>query len=338
MGASIKKGLNEMKMHLNAGFNGMLPLIIVGAVGMALANIVPSEGVLGELFAFLNEVGLNKFDIFIALVIAHSMSGKVGLASGFILGFYANSQELGIFGGIVVGFMAGYAGILFNKVKLEGSTKALLSLIVVPLVTAILGFFFIKYGIGGPVKFIQDSLFGFLNNVSSTSSILLAVILGLMFGFDLGGPINKTAGLFVMVSLTEGIRGPITYAAAAYMLPSMAAGLATMLDHKKVLFDEEEHIQGPSVFTLGLLSLSEPALPMMFTDMKFMVPANMACSALLCGLIAGFGIESTLALGFLNFVFMNKIITGIVIFLLCLTLLTALILIRRKSLYKKGLL
>ncbi|EOR26489.1 PTS system fructose-specific EIIB'BC component [bioreactor metagenome] len=335
MSDGFKKGLNTAKMHLNAGFNGMLPLIIVGAIGMALSSILPKDGIFGDLFAFLNEIGLKRFDVFIALIIGQSLSGKVGLASGFILGYYSNQLGLGIFGGIVVGFIAGYSGLAFNRMKLEGSTKALLSLVVLPVITAVVGFFLIKYGISGPVKFIQDSLVNFLNNVSATSSVLLAIILGLMFGFDLGGPINKTAGLFTMISLTEGIRGPITYAAVAYMLPSMAAGLAIMLDRKKVLFDEDEHVQGPSVFALGFLSLSEPALPMMFSDMKFMVPANMICSALVCGLIAGFKIESTLALGFLNFAFMNKAILGVIIYLGCLALLTSLILIRRKFLYNK---
>lgn len=335
MGERIKKELKDAKMHLNAGFNGMLPLIIVGAVGMALSSFVPENSSLHELFTFLDNVGLKKFDIFIALVIGQSLSGKVGLASGFVLGCYSNQLELGIFGGIVVGFIAGYSGLAFNKLKIEGSSKALLSLAVLPVLTAIIGFFVIKYGISGPVKFIQDSLVSFLNNVSATSSVLLAVILGLMFGFDLGGPINKTAGLFTMISLTEGIRGPITYAAVAYMLPSMAAGLAIMLDRKKILFDEDEHVQGLSIFALGFLSLSEPALPMMFSDMKFMVPANMICSALVCGLISAFGIESTLALGFLNFAFMNKAILGVIIFVTCLSLLTTLILIRRKYLYNQ---
>ena len=266
MAGKVKNELKQAKRHLNAGFNGMLPLIIVGAIGLALGNLLPSEGVLGELFAFLNEVGLDKFDIFMAIVIGQSMAGKTGMATGFILGYYSNQLGMGVFGGIVVGFIAGYAGVLFNKLKLEGSTKALLSLVVVPLVTAVIGFFLIRYCISGPVLWIQSALIGFLNNISSTSAVLLAVVLGLMFGFDLGGPINKTGGIFVMISLTEGIRGPITYATAAYMLPSMAAGLATMLDRKKILFDEDEHVQGPSIFVLGLLSLSEPALPLMFDE------------------------------------------------------------------------
>lgn len=333
---TIKAGLKDAKLHLNAGFSGMLPLIIVGAIGLSFSTILPSEGALGELFTFLNEVGLNKFDIFVAVLIGQSMSQKTGLATGFILGFYSNQLELGIFGGIVVGFIAGYAGILFNKIKLSGSNKALLSLVVVPLVTAIAGFFLLKFVIAEPILWIQNSFISFLNGVSATSAILLGVVLGLMYGFDLGGPINKTAGLFSMISLTEGIRGPITFAAAAYMLPSMAAGLATIIDRKKQLFDEDEHVQGPSIFALGLLSLSEPALPMMFTDMKFMVPANMICSALLCGLYAGLEIESTLALGFISFFFMNNILLAIVIFIGCLALLTSLILYRRKRLSKIG--
>lgn len=333
---SIKKGFSEFKMHMTAGFNGMLPLIIVGAVGMALGSFVPKEGVLGELFTFLSETGLDKFDIFVAMLIANSMSSRVGLASGFILGFYANSLELGIFGGIIVGFISGYAGVLFNKIKMSGSNKALLSLVVVPLLTSIIGFFIIKFVVAGPVAWFQTTFIAFLTNISSTSAVLLAVVLGLMYGFDLGGPVNKTAGLFAMISLTEGLRGPITFAVAAYMLPSMAAGLAIMLDKKKVLFDEDEHTQGASIFTLGLLSLSEPALPLMFSDMKFMVPVNMACSALLCGLLAAFNLESTLALGFLNLIFMNNVILGVVIFVGVLALHTSLILWRRNQLLKQG--
>lgn len=333
---NFKKNLSDVKMHITAGFNGMLPLIIVGAIGMALSAFLPEEGPLGELFAFLNEVGLDKFDIFVAMIIANSMSPRVGLASGFILGFYSNSLELGIFGGIVIGLYAGYIGLLFNKLNISGSNKALLSLVVVPLITSITGFFLVEYVISSPLSWFQTNFIGFLENISSKNAVLLAVILGLMFGFDLGGPVNKTGGLFAMISLTEGFRSPITYAVAAYMLPSMAAGLATMLDRKKELFDEDEHVQGPSIFTLGLLSLSEPALPMMLSDMKFMVPINMFCSALLTGLFALLGLESSLALGFISFIFMNKIITALLIFISVLLLHTFMILYRRKSLLKKG--
>lgn len=85
-----------------------------------------------------------------------------------------------------------------------------------------------------------------------------------------------------------------------------------------------------------MLSLSEPALPMMFSDMKFMVPVNMFCSALLAALYAFFGLETSLAIGVVGFVFMNKPLVALISYLTVLTIHVSLILFRRKQLNSIG--
>lgn len=332
---SFKEKLNEIKMYCMAGFNGMIPLIIVGAIGMALSSVLPDIEILNQLTKFLNEVGLEKYDIVVSIIIANTITPKVGLISGFIIGYYSNSLELGIFGGIVSGLIAGYISKRILSFKFKGSSKALVSMIVVPIITAIFGFFITKYIIFTPLNWLQTNFIELLKNLSIKSEVLLAVILGLMTGFDLGGPVNKIAGLFGIITLTEGIRGPITYLVASYMLPSMAAGLAIILDKDKKLFDENLQTQGPSIFVLGLLALSEPSLPLMFSDMKYMVPINMFCSALLTGLFSIFSLKTNLALGVVGLFFMNKKLLSLIIFLLVLALHTTLILMRRKKLAKQ---
>ncbi len=329
-------GFKEAQRHLSAGVNAMLPLLVIGGLFMAITKFMNPEGPVYEIFSFLSSVGLNKFDIFVAIAIASSITGKVGMAPAFIIGLYSNELGLGIFGGIVSGFLVGYLVKIFLKIKFNESSKAILSLTLIPFLTSIISIFIVHYVIAAPISLLSSSLTNFLNGLYGSNAMILGLILGAMFGFDLGGPINKLAGLFTITMLAQGVRGPITLALPAFMLPSVAAGLATFFDKKKTLFTDDERVAGKSSFLLGLLFLSEPALPFMFADPVYMVPVNVITSAILGGLYAYFGIESEVALGpILGFPYTNKPVLALGIFVGAVILLTVLILIRRIKLAKK---
>lgn len=80
--------------------------------------------------------------------------------------------------------------------------------------------------------------------------------------FDLGGPVNKAAYLFVTAGLSTNEPAALHIMAAvmvAGMLPPIALSLATIMDKK--VFTDTERENGKSAWLLGLSFISEGAIP-----------------------------------------------------------------------------
>ena len=120
-------------------------------------------------------------------------------------------------------------------------------IIVIPVVSSlIVGLAFVLL-IGAPVAQIFESLTVWLAGMQGSSSILLALILGAMISFDMGGPVNKVAFLFGSAMIGEGnyeIMGPI---AVAICIPPIGLGIATFLGkenfRRKKEKWEKQHLQ-----------------------------------------------------------------------------------------------
>lgn len=328
----------DLKRHLVSGTNYMLPVIIIGALFTAIKTFLPETFPLFDFINFIAEIGLERFDIFCCIFIAYSVANKVALAPSFVLGLYSNEKGLGIFGAIIIGLAVGYLCLFFNRVRLKGSGKAIFSLVMTPFLTSLILGVLVVYLLEGPIVFINQWLSSFLTDLYGTNAILLGLIFGAMIGFDLGGPVNKVAGLFAITMLNEDVRWPITMATAAFMVPSMSVGLATILDRKSRLFDEDEKVAGTTSFLMSFLLMSEPAIPFMLVDPKFMIPLNMLSCGILCSIYASLQITSQVALGpIIGFMYTNRPVVGL-LSLFAVVLVTALIILsRRKQLVKKGL-
>src|SRR6202021_1481318 len=77
-----------------------------------------------------------------------------------------------------------------------------------------------------------------LRAMSTGNSVVLALILGGMIAFDMGGPINKTAFFFGAAMIKEGNYQIMGACAAAICTPPLGMGLATLL--QKRLGSKEE--------------------------------------------------------------------------------------------------
>ncbi|MGL9729695.1 hypothetical protein [Enterococcus sp. DIV0756] len=336
--AEKKFKFSDIKLHLVAGTNYMLPIIIVGALFTAVVTFMPESFPLFDFFKFISTAGLERFDIFCCMFIAYSVADRVALAPAFMLALYANQNGLGIFGAIIIGLLVGYISVWMGKLPLKGSGKALFSLVVIPTVVT-LGIGMISVTIvQQPILFINEWLKTFLTSLYGSNAIALGLILGAMIGFDLGGPVNKVAGLFALTMLNEGVRWPITMATAAFMVPSMSVGLATVIDRKGRFFDEDEKVAGTTSFLMSFLLMSEPAIPFMLVDPKFMIPLNMLSCGVLCSIYAMFGITSTVAFGpLIGFAYSSHPIIGVISVLAVVLVAAIFILIRRKFLVQKGI-
>src|SRR5262249_4308417 len=142
--------------------------------------------------------------------IAHAIAGKPGLVPGLIGGYlssgfkatllFTNAQlaergltpdkdiVAGFLGAIVIGIIAGWIVNLIKSLPVPRYIKPIMPILIVPIVaSSIVGVLMIKV-LGVPIADLMASLDRGLKSMSAGNQILLAMILGAMIAFDMGGP------------------------------------------------------------------------------------------------------------------------------------------------------
>ncbi|KAJ3634486.1 hypothetical protein Zmor_016436 [Zophobas morio] len=93
---------------------------------------------------------------------------------------------------------------------------------------------------------------------SKVGMALLGLVLGMIAGIDMGGPINKIAsfGATAMIAVDGG--KAMGCAAASFAIAPMGAGIATQIFRKK--FKDDQGL-GVNATILGFMGISEGAIP-----------------------------------------------------------------------------
>jgi fructose PTS system EIIBC or EIIC component len=112
-----------------------------------------------------------------------------------------------------------------------------------------------------------------LQAMGTGNAIVLAMILGAMIAFDMGGPVNKVAFFFGAAMIQQGNYAVMGACAAAICTPPLGMGLATFL-YKK-LWSEEEHEAGLASLAMGLIGITEGAIPFAAADPLRVIPSIM---------------------------------------------------------------
>jgi fructose-specific phosphotransferase system IIC component len=113
--------------------------------------------------------------------------------------------------------------------------------------------------------------------MSTGSGVLLALILGAMIAFDMGGPVNKVAFFFGAAMIKEGNFGVMGACAAAICVPPLGLGLATLL--ARSLWTDEERDGGGAGLAMGMIGITEGAIPFAAADPVRVIPTIMLGSA-----------------------------------------------------------
>ncbi|MCO4851250.1 fructose-specific PTS transporter subunit EIIC [Bacillus vallismortis] len=288
-----EKKQNPIYRHLMNGVSFMVPFIVVGglliAVALTLGGEKTPKGLVipdDSFWKTIEQIGSASFSFMIPILagyIAYSIADKPGLVPGMIGGyiaatgsFYDSASGAGFLGGIIAGFLAGYAALWIKKLKVPKAIQPIMPIIIIPVFASlIVGLAFVCL-IGAPVAQIFESLTVWLAGMKGSSSILLALILGAMISFDMGGPVNKVAFLFGSAMIGEGnyeIMGPI---AVAICIPPIGLGIATFLGKRK--FEASQREMGKAAFTMGLFGITEGAIPFAAQDPLRVIPSIMAGS------------------------------------------------------------
>ncbi|PFB14991.1 PTS fructose transporter subunit IIABC [Bacillus cereus] len=288
-----EKKQNPIYRHLMNGVSFMVPFIVVGGLLIAIALTLGGEKTPGGLvipegsfWKTIEQIGGASFTFMVPILagyIAYSIADKPGLVPGMIGGyiaatgsFYGSESGAGFLGGIIAGFLAGYIALGIKKLKVPKAIQPIMPIIIIPVFTSLIVGLAFVFIIGAPVAQVFVSLTAWLAGMQGSSSILLALILGAMISFDMGGPVNKVAFLFGSAMIGEGnyeIMGPI---AAAICIPPIGMGLATFIGKGK--FQDSEREMGKASFTMGLFGITEGAIPFAAQDPLRVIPSIMAGS------------------------------------------------------------
>jgi fructose-specific phosphotransferase system IIC component len=131
--------------------------------------------------------------------------------------------------------------------------------------------------LGPPIALLMLRANETLRAMSTGNTVLLALILGAMIAFDMGGPVNKTAFFFGAAMIREGNYQIMGACAAAIGTPPLGLGLATLL--QKRLWNTEEREAGLAGIAMGLIGITEGAIPFAAADPVRVIPSIVAGSA-----------------------------------------------------------
>ncbi|OZS42953.1 fructose-specific PTS transporter subunit EIIC [Photobacterium sanguinicancri] len=275
----LKQHLAHIKEHLLFGTSHMIPFIVAGGVLLSLSVMMSGHGGLPEtgILADIAQMGIAGLTLFTAVLggyIAYSIADKPGLAPGMIGSWIAvNHYHTGFLGAIVVGFFAGFVVRMLKKIALPDSMSSLGSIFIYPLVGTFATCGAVMWLIGAPIASAMITLNEWLTGMAGSGKVLLGTILGGMTAFDMGGPINKVATLFAQtqVNTQPWLMGGV---GIAICTPPLGLALATFLSPKKFKRDERE--AGKAAGIMGMIGISEGAIPFAAADPARVLPAIVA--------------------------------------------------------------
>lgn len=300
-GKSAEKMIEDVKNERKAkqgvfyrslmnGVSYMIPFVVIGGLLIALALSIGGEptpkGLVipeGSVWNSILSVGSAAFTFMVPILagfIATSIADRPGLAPGMIGGyiaangsFYHSQAGAGFIGGIIAGFLAGYVAKAIKSLKVPKMIQPIMPILVIPILSTLIVAFIFIFVIGGPIAGLMSGLTNWLNGMRGASSILLACILGAMIAFDMGGPVNKVAFLFGSSMIATGNAYIMGAIAVAICVPPLGMGLATLLNKKVYTKDEQE--AGKAALAMGLVGITEGAIPFAAKDPFRVIPSIM---------------------------------------------------------------
>lgn len=268
------------------GVSYAIPFIACGGILIASAIAFAPMTASGPDFSgspwlkLINEIGTASFALMLPVLagyISYSIAQKPGLVPGFLGGYLSGQVKAGFLGAILIGLVAGYLVEGLKKIPVSKYLRPIMPILVIPIVSgAIVGILMIKV-LGVPIALLMNRASHALQSMSTGNDVLLALLLGAMIAFDMGGPVNKTAFFFGAAMIGQGNYQIMGACAAAICTPPLGMGLATLV--RKRLWSVDEREAGLAAIAMGLIGITEGAIPFAAADPLRVIPSIVAGSA-----------------------------------------------------------
>jgi fructose PTS system EIIBC or EIIC component len=275
--------------HIMTGISYMLPVVVLGGLLMAVAKITGEfVDISGTPIETLDKLGFMTmkfmYPIF-AAYLAYSIAGKPALVPAFIGGImtdevYKRFFDLegwapsGFFGAIAIGFLVGYlVRYLNDTIKVKTELTTLKTMLLVPAVTGVVMVLTMEYAINPFFGAVNIAMINLFTDAGDAGRGIYSMVIAAGTAFDLGGPINKAAGSVALGLNGMGDGFDLIARELGIVIPPIGVGLAAFFDgrFRPRVFSNEEQAVGKTSLMLGLIGISEGAIPFILKNPK-MIP------------------------------------------------------------------
>lgn len=279
--------VSDVKKYLLSGVSYAIPFVACGGIMIAAAIALVPMTPAGPDFShapFLKmilDIGTAAFSLLVPVLagyIAFGIADRPGLVPGFVGGTVANQIGAGFLGGLVAGLLAGLVVYWIKKVKVPLYLRPIMPILVIPVIASLAVGFVMYKVVGLPIKGAMTFLSRWLATIGTGNSIILALVLGAMIAFDMGGPVNKVAFFFGAAMIKEGNFAVMGACAAAICIPPIGLGLATVLGRR--VWTSEERDAGYAGLAMGMIGITEGAIPFAAADPVRVIPTIMVGSGI----------------------------------------------------------
>ncbi|EKO3687906.1 PTS sugar transporter subunit IIA [Vibrio metschnikovii] len=305
---------SDLYRYLMNGVSHMIPFVVTGGLLIALSLAIggqPTEAGMAipadSMWNKVLDVGVVAFTLMIPILagyIAYAIADRPALTPGLIGGWIANNGSFygaeagtGFIGAIIAGLLVGYFVKWLTSIHYHKFIQPLVPIMIAPIVGSLFISSLFIFIIGAPIASLMDSLTALLTSMSTGNVVLLGIVLGGMAGFDMGGPFNKVAFLFSVGMIASGQTQFMGAMACAIPVAPLGMGLATVLGRKLNLFEASEIEAGKAAGAMGLVGISEGAIPFAAQDPMSVIPANVIGSMVAAVMAFSFGITNSVAHG-----------------------------------------
>ena len=295
--------------QLMNGASYMIPFVVVGGLLVSLSVSMGAQTSADGTVVYIGlwNIGNLAFTLMYPILsgfIAFSIAGRATLAPAMIGAMVATDGEIlgteggtGFIGCIIVGYLVGYLVKWMNSWNLAKEFKPMMPIFIIPLTgVAVVSALFI-FVLGKPVTLITDLLNSLLVELAKnpSSAVVLGIVLGAMVGIDMGGPINKVAFFFGVTSIAQGNLQIMGIVSTSIAVAPLSMGIAAVVGKDK--FTPEEKSAGIYTIFMGIIGISEGAIPFAASDPGHVLPAVVAGSALTGAAAAVCGVTSAVPHG-----------------------------------------
>ncbi|QIK70630.1 PTS fructose transporter subunit IIC [Erysipelothrix sp. HDW6C] len=289
--SNTKKVFKDIQKALMTGTSYMMPAVVVGGILFSISLIGGTATDTGYVVTnpfmqnlnLLGKAALNMMIPILGAYVAYSIAGRPGLVPGFILGFVSNNPvgetgaKAGFLGALLLGIVVGYFVKWMKGWKVHHSIRTIMPILIIPiLATGVVGIGYI-YIIANPLSTVMEWLTNFLANLNGTNKVLLAIAIGFMNAFDMGGPVSKTVTMFTIAMMSQGIYEPNGIYRVCPGIPPMGIFLSTLIFKNK--WTDAERTTAKTAGLMGFFGITEGAIPFAVSDLKHVLPATMIGTA-----------------------------------------------------------
>ncbi|MDO4199026.1 MAG: PTS fructose transporter subunit IIC [Erysipelotrichaceae bacterium] len=305
----------DIKKHIMTGISFLIPMIVMAGITGAIQKAYSWSGVplsdptigglnysgysilkISDYMHMLGEMNSNGFNwayAFLCAGIAFSIADRPGIVPGFAIGYYAGGPtKTGFVGAMIMGFVVGYIVNWMKSWKLPKALAGLMPVLIIPLLGTMIATFLFFGILMKPLSMLMLAFQGWIESLAEGSLFVVGAVIGACMGFDMGGPLNKTASMAanaLYADMPDGIGG---YAESAKIIGGMTeglgVGLAALIAPKK--FTEAERNTAYTAIPMGLCFITEGVLPFAADDPLRFIPCSMVGAAVASGLAMAWGV------------------------------------------------